>query len=375
MVRTTGLAIVLGTVVWIQSTYATESTPPPEPLPSPRAFELKTERDFPIRTTGQLVVTNRRGGITVQGWPLDKVRVISVRRATALTQEEADPLLAMAEVKVREHGGNVEVSAEYGMGLPIEEKLRERREPQVSMDIVVRAPSSMRLSVRAFTGVVDIRSWNGNIEARSSEGAIRLEDVRTREVLTSCADCSVAMTQVRASVRCSAGSQPVELRRVSGKDIFVETHAGTILSERVSGRQNYVTDSGRISGSGLEGRLEFSTRSGKVELFRFSGFLSGKTESGDIQAEILKWNFVDKAFLESNRGSIRLSLPRTFSGEVDLWAVNGKASSQFRILDPKRRVAYGPEPSNRMRGTIGAGGDLLRVWTQNGDLQILTGRP
>jgi hypothetical protein len=84
-----------------------------------------------------------------------------------------------------------------------------------------------------------------------------------------------------------------------------------------------------------------------------------------------KWVFRDKAFIESGRGNLTLTLPATFSGDVDLWSLSGNAGIAFPLVRNVSGAFVGPEPANRISGRVGRGGELLRLYSEFGDVRVL----
>jgi hypothetical protein len=334
-------------------------------------FSDEFERDFPIRSFGELQVTNLRGGIEIKGWSHDKIRVKARRKVEASTQEEANRQIAALDVRFSTVGMGLELSAEYGKNLSIEERLRERKMPKTSMDLVIFAPAALDLRVWTVDGKVLVREWGHSVEVRSARGAVRVENVRSKKVSVLCPSCDIAVSKARGSVRCMGGTGDVSLNEINADDVFVETQSGSISSKQVSGRQLYVSRAGALVGHRLTGHVEFHTTSGPVRIDELSGFASGRTQDGPIELKIRSWSFIDKALFESNRGRIRLEFPRNFSAEIDLWSLYGKARLDFGLTPAKDFGVFGPEPKNHLRGTIGEGGEQLRAFSQEGDVALV----
>src|SRR5688500_4174946 len=106
-------------------------------------FFDEVEKDFSLRSMADLQVTNLRGGIIINGWPLDTIRVKARRKAIAETEEEAKKLFSNVDFRFRALDDDIELSAEYGRGLDIEQRLRERESPHTSMEMVVYAPAKL----------------------------------------------------------------------------------------------------------------------------------------------------------------------------------------------------------------------------------------
>jgi hypothetical protein len=336
-------------------------------------FSDEIERDFSLRSIGKLHVTNARGSLHVQGWALDKVRVKAKRRAEAGSVEDAKKLLSAVDIRFSHSGDDIEVSAEYGKGLVLAERVREREHPKTSMDLVIYAPANLALSVWTVQGKASVKRWNARAEVRTAGGAIEVEDLKAENLSILCPSCSMQVRRVKATVRCIGGSGTIDIANVDGEHLYVETDQGAVSVAGAKGEQLYVSKSGKVSGKDLEGRIEFHTASGAVSITEARGYLSGRTESGDIYAKMRAWQFSDKALIESIRGSVSVTMPSTFSGDVEVWSVQGKASVAFPVEKLRRQDLVGPEPANRLSGRVGRGGELLKLHSETGNVSLLKG--
>jgi hypothetical protein len=366
-----------------RSSKAPDATRLPLVLPEPettgmREFADSVEHDFPLRSIGQLNVSNPRGSIIVQGWSHDRIRVKAVRRVMADSPDKAKKLFEAMDFRYRPLDQDVELAADYGKGLDIQQRLEERRVPHARMDVTIYAPARLKLRVwgpdQESSGETTVRDWNGpRIEVRAHTGPMNLESINSGQISLLCPSCQVTLRRIRGSVRCMAGSGSADLSDVNGSTIYVDTQAGSQRLEKISGEQLYVTRDGSIRGNVLSGSIQFSTTDGSVDLSDTSGFVSGKTGSGNITVRARDWEFQDRAVMESDRGAIHLFLPHGFSGEVDVWSVLGKVQVGFPLMPSaiEDSKTYGPEPANRIRGRIGSGGEQLRVYSRLGDVRVL----
>ena len=68
-----------------------------------------------------------------------------------------------------------------------------------------------------------------------------------------------------------------------------------------------------------------------------------------------------------------MTLPSNFSGDLDVKSILGRASVGYSLQNPGERISMGPEPANHLAGRIGDGGEILKVFSESGDIQILRG--
>jgi hypothetical protein len=348
-------------------------TPSPSPSVKPEEFVDELEKDFTLRTIGQLQITNMRGNVVVQGWAMDKIRVRAKRKAMAANEEEAKALFSALDFRYQSSRENIELSAEYGRGLSIEDRLKERENPKTSMEMQIFAPANLKLRVWAVDGSVTVKGWNADLEVRTASGPILAESLRSPTVSLLCSTCAMQVKSARhaQSLRCMGGAGAITIQDVAGSQVYAESSTGAIRLAGVSGEQLYVSKSGPITGGKLRGRIEFHTQQAPVEIEDSRGFLSGRTETGNIIARMKDWVFTDRALIESVQGSIVLDLPQQFSGDVDVWSLSGKANIDFPLTpEGVSRASVGPEPTNHLLGRVGSGGGLLKIFSERGDIRV-----
>lgn len=337
-------------------------------------FADEIERDFTLRTIGQLQITNMRGNIVVQGWAMDKIRVRAKRRATAETEADAKALFRALDFRYQASRENIELSAEYGRGLAIQDRLKERENPKTSMEMQIFAPANLKLRVWAVDGSVSVKGWNADLEIRTAAGQITAENLRSDSISLLCSACTMQVRSAKGSLRCMGGTGPIAIQDVGGPHVYAESSTGPIKLARISGEQLYVSKSGAITGMNLKGHIEFHTQQASVEIEDARGFLSGRTESGNIVARMKDWVFHDRALIESVQGSIFLDLPKEFSGDVDVWSLTGKTLIDFPVrAEGISSSSIGPEPANHLLGRVGSGGGLLKIFSERGDIRVQRG--
>jgi hypothetical protein len=372
-----------GGVPSVVSSSSPSASSSPAPSTALLGYTDTVEKDFALRSLGELRVSNARGEIRIEGWSQDKIRLKAVRRTRAESAAKARQNFAATDFALRAEGRDIELAVEYGKGMSIEDRLRERRSPETFVDIVVSAPSSLGLRVWASEGSVWVKSWNAPLDVRTAQGAIRIENTRKGPVSLICPECEISVKSAHGALRCMGGAGHINLHDVSGGPVYVESDAGAVSLGAVQGEQLYVTKRGTIDGNGLSGRIEFHTESGNVRILGSTGFLSGRSESGAIVGQMLSWEFLDKALLESEQGSVQLALPSNFSGDVDLQSEMGKVMSAFpvvqmnsRRMSPERlavvtQSSYPGPGGQRLTGVVRDGGELLKLASRRRDVSLL----
>lgn len=262
-------------------------------------------------------------------------------------------------------------------------------------------PARGLFTVRNFNGPIDVRPSSGNTAElravkRTSRGG-RVTDVAFELRTSSNGDVSIC------SVRADRDSCDGDRRRSNddddrwnnrdvsvamtvllprGTQLKVATGNGALTMERVGGDVHASTGNGRVRVDGTEGTVNVSTGNGDVEVrsarssVRVStgngdvdvatseGPVSVSTGNGDIDVRMSALRARDDMSFSTGSGSVRLSLPASYNGELDATTGNGSMRSDF---DLKLR---GEISARRIRATIGGGGPTLRMSTGNGTFEL-----
>lgn len=260
------------------------------------------------------------------------------------------------------------------------------------------------LTVRNHNGPIDVRpAVGGDVELRAEKltarGGGRIDDVAFDISTSSSGDVSIC-TVWRDRDACGGGRRSGggygdgDRRSVTvaitvlvprGARVRVASGNGAITVERVSGEVEAATGNGRVRVAGTEGRVRVTTGNGAVEVrdaraavrattgngdvtvTTAEGPVEARSGNGDIDVHISALRAGDDMSFSTGSGSVRLTLPASYNGELDASTGNGEMRSDFDLrikgrLDPRR-----------IRATIGTGGPMLRLSTGNGGLEVRKG--
>jgi DUF4097 and DUF4098 domain-containing protein YvlB len=124
------------------------------------------------------------------------------------------------------------------------------------------------------------------------------------------------------------------------------------------------TRNGGISIDDFRGTAAFRAANGGVSLSNVGGDLRGATTNGGITVD-LQGDHWDGAGLdvETHNGGVRLTLPATYSAELETGTTNGRISIDFPVTVQGRIDRH-------LTATLGAGGPKVRAMTTNGGVTI-----
>jgi DUF4097 and DUF4098 domain-containing protein YvlB len=269
-------------------------------------------RNFEVTGQPEVILDTFDGAIEIHSWDRDAVEVEIEKRA--MEQSLMDEIKVHAEQK----GNRIELRV---TGPAHEFHMTIGRSMSPSARLRVAVPRASR------------------VQATSSDGSIRVADVDGTIILRT-ADGSVAAT------------------RVSG-DISIRTDDGTIRLERAAGK------------------LDLETGDGSIVVDAKPTVLRLKTGDGSIRAQIdADSKMTEDWDLSTEDGSVVLTLPSSFDGELDAETRDGTVRATHPLLREADRGRSSDDGEDRrerrrsLRARMGDGGKSLRVRTGDGSIRI-----
>jgi hypothetical protein len=247
---------------------------------------------------GNLRIDNANGRTRVVGEDRDDIEIQLHKAARAESVEQARRLVEAIRVVPTE-------DAAGDLNLDVEIPGRWNRRGRVDMEL--RIPRELKVQVTAANGKVCMQGLRDSVRARSSNGAVRIEDV--------IGDVEIHTSNAKVSCLCTCG---------------------------------------HVAARSSNGRIELEDHRGSVD---------AATSNGTIHCEL---EDIGKAgiVLSTSNGRIVLDLPEEVDGDVDIRVDNGLIRNS-RELDPPSR-----EHSGRVKGTLGRGGTPIRLRASNGTISI-----
>lgn len=396
---------------------------------SGRYFVAEITKSFKVGKNGRVSVEDVRGDVDVTSWDKSEVLIHETIKMDVFTREEAETILEKSKSSYRQSGDNIEVigesyrrdwmHSEFVISVPRSFSIIiDTRGGDISVGGITGSAE-----LRTSGGNIDLNDIGGDIDAKTSGGNIELEncqgqstlktsggnltltdikgpllaktsggDIRLRgaangvEVRTSGGSIDISNVQGELSAQTSGGD--IELADVNG-DVSVHTSGGDVDFHNIGGALEASTSGGDIRGRGIQGNAEVSTSGGEIELEDVQGGVQGKTAGGDIDVEVTLKDFskphaVD---LRTAGGAIKLSLPpkipATIRAEIKLtnrWE-SYNIYSDFPLTSNDKSPDEDEDDGGRRgrryitsRGDINGGGDLIELYTTDGDITIKKNR-
>ena len=387
---------------------------------SAKVTEAKT---IEVEEGTELELTSSAGNVTIIGSETGgEIEVQMVKTAWRATDEEAREAAEALQASFTETSGK----------LIIDYSISSRTSYLSSsggidkIDFTIHVPTGTELNIKTSFGAIKVSNVSGEINLETDFGKVSVEDVRGGVVVKN-TNGDVIIHRVNApdgnvEVKSSFGS--IDIEDVEAKTIDLSNTNGDLTGEilKASGEIRLDTEFGTIKFSQLEGAsLNADSSNGKVDLRNgaFSGDLTIRTgfqaatvvdveaanytitvQNGDITlggaqgvldlrsdfGSIKVTEAVDARLdLHAGNGSIRfsgtldpdsthiaetsfgdinLSIPADVNLDILLQTEFGKVQTELPV------TVKGDLSETKMTGTINAGGPLLTLKTQNGNIII-----
>jgi hypothetical protein len=394
------LALLLTTsVAWAPAAADQPSVRRGEPQRQGNYWEERAECAAPMREGSRLLVRADFGSISVTPGPSAGLTCQVRLRVYNANEAEARRYFRSYELTLRPHEGGL-----YLKGSFPSERQRHR---SLSAEFEIAVPLRSNLDLETKGGEIRVGKLQGSLEAVTAGGAINAADL-TGPVRVETAGGAIVLGSVAAPVVARTAGGEIRVGDVKG-DATLETSGGVISAGKVTGALRAETAGGdlllrgatgtieaqtaggqiRIGDSGgnviaqtaggsirlhgARGRVNVKTAGGNINLLQLRNAVNAMTAAGCIMAQI---DADQKTFsaseLATSAGDILVylppSLPITIDAAIDM-AAGHKILSDF----PLNIQGDGPAFAvTRLKGggTLNGGGEVLRVRTVAGNIEI-----
>jgi hypothetical protein len=189
----------------------------------------------------------------------------------------------------------------------------------------IKVPKEYQIDAETAGGNIKVNSLNGNVTGRTSGG-------------------NLILTEVNGQIQIKTSGGNIELSNIEGTTV-AKTSGGNIEIEKVSGS------------------LDVHTSGGNIRAAAVSGFLQAETSGGNIHVNVT--SAYKGIQVETSGGDIEIQVPADIKADLDAHTSGGEVE-----CDGLEVTVTGKIESDRIKGKIHGGGELIRARTSGGDIFI-----
>ncbi|HTS70171.1 MAG TPA: DUF4097 family beta strand repeat-containing protein [Terriglobia bacterium] len=276
---------------------------------TPVLAETRIEKNLELQPGGRFTLASEAGSVTVTGGGRAGARIVIT--------SDRDDLNSELEFTFTSGAGWASVTARR--------KHESAWSHGFSMHYEIEVPTETRTELRTGGGSITLSGLKGGADVKTSGG-------------------------------------PIEVTGLSG-NLEAHTSGGPIRLREVTGDANVATSGGPIDVESLDGRLQAHTSGGGIRINRVSGYVEAKSSGGPIHVTYSPGNR-HGGDLETSGGSIEIAIDSSANLNLDASTSGGSVSSDLPV-----RVV-GEIGHSSLRGSIGSGGEELRLHTSGGSIRI-----
>jgi hypothetical protein len=294
---------------------------------APAFAETRIEKTLKLAPGGEFRLDTDMGKVTLVGSGEADVHVVVTSRRKDLEElmtfrwDESPGLVSITAVKKHK----LSLFSGSGHGVQYE----------------VRVPTETRVSVETSGGGITISAIHGAVRADTSGGGIGITDV-VGDVEADTSGGGISLRKIHGRVVADTSGGGVEAIEIDGS-IRAESSGGSIELEQVTGDIEADTSGGGIRIVGAGGRVQADTSGGGIEAsFARGNSLGGvlTTSGGGIEVQV---DPSADLSIEASGNAVRTDLPLAVRGEISRGSLSG---------------------------TLGKGGNTLRLRTSGGSVRI-----
>ena len=387
-------------------------------------FLATTTKTFESTATGELVIKDFRGDISISGHSAKEVRIVRKTYLIVNSEEKAERLLKRAKVtfrseateddaktvivdgfpdRIRRLGDNLEITVPTVFSLAVKSRGGDLDLDSVQGEIDI-STSGGDIDLRDLSGKITAHTSGGDVEGigisgrvsvSTSGGSIEFEDLKG-ELNGRTSGGDVRGEQIQGSVTLKTSGGEIELYDVVGREIYGQTSGGDVTARELIAETtiDLHTSGGDIDLEDITGDLEASTSGGDIDMENVRGSVKVWTSGGEIEAELVHGAFDgrtsagditlskiwDRQYedhdidVKTSVGSIELTLPENFPADFDLRVLSPGRNPGEAILSDFPLMISASRNISRGEGTAGDGRFDVRVEASMGSIRIRQGK-
>jgi len=271
-------------------------------------------------------------------------QLVAKMRLSARTEAEAERLLAGFTVSTRPNGDAFVVRLQGEPAKISGTDILVR--PLVSFS--ARVPPGQRLRAESGNGNVEVMGPAGDCSLKAAFGDLKVLGVRGAQL----------------EARTSSGA--VQIENVAAGSINVDSAFGEVRLINIRGDLDVKAGSGDVALKGFsDGTCDLETGFGDIEARGVFLDLTAKTSSGRVGVLAEPGSTIERPWmLKSSFGDVELRVPKDFDCNVFAETSFGSVTTDVNMREEGKRS------DRRIRGEIGEGGGRITMQTSSGDVRI-----
>ena len=182
----------------------------------------------------------------------------------------------------------------------------------------------------------------------------------------------VVSVPTQCTLRAESGDGSVTIKRVSGR-INIRTGDGRVHVSEAKGDLTVHTGDGSIQATEIDGHADVETHDGSITIDGVLQSVHADSGDGSVAITARKGSAMDADWaVTTGDGAIHVRVPDGFGAQVDAESGDGSVRIDNLGGQSDEHAGKGKRDRSSARGTIGAGGRLLKLRSGAGSISLKT---
>ncbi|HEX9187431.1 MAG TPA: DUF4097 family beta strand repeat-containing protein [Vicinamibacteria bacterium] len=207
---------------------------------------------------------------------------------------------------------------------------------------------------------------NGELRLENTNGSIRLaawDEPRVKIEAVKHAGTERALDELKVEITGEGDRLTVRTRHPRPRWMGGSQRVDYRVSVPRGARVEVTNVNGRVEVDGVAGPVKAVTVNGSVDVAGAASGVDASAVNGSVEVQLARVDPAGRSELSTTNGSVRLTLPRDASADVEARTVNGSVGCDFDLADSRKS-------RRKLEGRIGAGGARFDLGTVNGSVHI-----
>ena len=293
----------------------------------PLLADQRLEKDLTLEPGGRFSIETDAGKVTLTGSSDSGVHIVVTSR-----HKDLDEIL---NFRFDQSAGSASVVARRKHKLDFFSGWHD------SVEWQIRVPAQTKVSIDTSGGSIDVSGVRDVLRLETSGGGVHVRD------------------QV-GDVDCHTSGGGITLNDIKGT-VKAETSGGGVHAKTIDGPIHAESSGGSIELEGVTGDIDADTSGGGIRIADAGGKVRADTSGGGIEASFARGNS-SGGTLETSGGGIEVTLDPSADLSIE---ASGNAVRTDLPLRVRGEVSHG-----RLSGSLGKGGNTLRLHTSGGSVRI-----
>lgn len=325
------------------------------------SYDFPVHASVPTAGAKRIAIENLRGNVRIIGGDTAEVQVTGRTSVRAFDESAARSVNDTVPLEVVQESGQILVRTNHAKATGNE---------RVSSDLDIIAPKDFSVECRGRYGDFDVSNFDGEVDIRSDNAGVRLENIGASVRLDLGRSDIVRGTNIRGNVDVKGRGSDLDLENIGGAVTVLASYYGDLQFRNIAKQMRYESANSNVVFERIPGYVRFSR--GDLTATRFAGPARIRSNTKDVRVSDFSGSLeidlgrgdvevfpgsakLDRIQVKTGSGDIELGLPDSaafhLNARVDRGEIDNSFSDALRLEKDGRGAS--------LKGSLGQGPEVI----------------